>query len=63
MHYNQGMKQKQKQKPETAMQVRVPSDVFDLFRRAAERDHRTLSGWVRDRLQKVASAELDGKRA
>lgn len=59
-HYNDGMsKKRHAARSETAMQVRVPPETLEAFKKAAERDNRTLSGWVRDRLEKAAKAELE----
>lgn len=41
-----------------AMQVRVPRASLERFRQAAERDNRSLSSWVRDRLERAAQSEL-----
>ena len=43
---------------EKFLPVRVKQEHINLFRKAAENDGRTLSGWVRDRLQKAANREL-----
>ncbi len=43
---------------DVAMQVRVLPATYARFKRAAERDNRTLSSWVRDRLEKAARADL-----
>jgi uncharacterized protein (DUF1778 family) len=38
--------------------VRVSDDLIKLFRRAAAKDNRSLSNWVRDRLERAAAREL-----
>ena len=43
---------------EKFLPVRVKEEHIKLFRRAAGNDNRTLSSWVRDRLQKAAKREL-----
>ena len=43
---------------DTPLQVRVTSEQRDLFERAARKDERSLSNWVRDRLVKTARKEL-----
>lgn len=40
------------------LQVRVSDEIHELIRRAAEKDGRTVSNWIRDRLQKIAQKEL-----
>jgi len=40
------------------MQVRLPVEVRKLLQAAADKDNRSLSSWVRDRLEKAARAEL-----
>ena len=52
-------KQSEYNKP---LQVRVSEEQYELFKRAARTDGRTLSGWARQRLFEVALAEL-GERA
>jgi uncharacterized protein (DUF1778 family) len=41
------------------LQVRVAQEQYRLFEQAAEKDERSLSNWVRDRLTKAAKKELD----
>lgn len=43
---------------EKFLPVRVKEEHLKLFRQAADSDGRTLSSWVRDRLQKAANREL-----
>lgn len=43
---------------ERPLQVRVTDEQLELFKRAAEKDGRPLSSWVRDRLTKNAKKEL-----
>ena len=53
------MPPKKKKKPETrAMQVRVSAEEYARFQKAAEKDGRSLSSWVRRRLVAAASEEL-----
>jgi uncharacterized protein (DUF1778 family) len=40
------------------LDLRLSEDERDLYERAAEADARTLSNWIRDRLNKAAKAEL-----
>ena len=40
------------------LQTRVTTEQLDMFRAAAEKDGRTVSSWVRDRLHKAARREL-----
>lgn len=40
------------------LDLRLSEDERDLYERAAEADSRTLSNWIRDRLNKAARAEL-----
>lgn len=57
--YNVGMAdQAIRRKYDQPLQVRVTLNQLTLFRRAAESDDRSLSNWVRDRLQKAARKEL-----
>ena len=45
----------------TRLDMRVSEEEKELFRRAAEKDGRSLSNWIRDRLLKVAREELGEK--
>lgn len=47
---------------EVPLQVRVTSDEHDAYKAAAERDGRTLSNWVRDRLNAATKAKAAGGR-
>jgi uncharacterized protein (DUF1778 family) len=40
------------------LDLRLSEEERDLYERAAEADSRTLSNWIRDRLNKAAKAEL-----
>ena len=40
------------------LDLRLTEEERDLYQRAAEHDGRTLSNWIRDRLNKAARAEL-----
>ena len=40
------------------LDLRLTEEERDLYQRAAEADSRTLSNWIRDRLNKAAKAEL-----
>jgi len=43
---------------ETPLQVRVSPEQHAIFQKAAKKDGRSLSSWVRDRLAKAARKEL-----
>jgi uncharacterized protein (DUF1778 family) len=45
------------------LDLRLSEEERELYERAAEADSRTLSNWIRDRLNKAAKSELgeDGK--
>jgi len=48
----------------TRLDIRVSEGEKDLFQRAADRDGRSMSNWIRDRLVRTAREELgeaDGK--
>jgi uncharacterized protein (DUF1778 family) len=40
------------------LELRVTDTEKDLYQRAADRDNRPLSNWIRDRLAKAATVEL-----
>lgn len=40
------------------LDLRLTEEERDLYQRAAEADSRTLSNWIRDRLNKAAKADL-----
>lgn len=40
------------------LELRLTDVEKDLYQRAADRDNRPLSNWIRDRLTKAATAEL-----
>lgn len=40
------------------LELRVTDAEKDLYQRAADRDNRPMSNWIRDRLAKAATAEL-----
>jgi uncharacterized protein (DUF1778 family) len=40
------------------LDLRLTEEERDLYERAARADSRTLSNWIRDRLNKAAKAEL-----
>jgi uncharacterized protein (DUF1778 family) len=40
------------------LELRLTDAEKDLYQRAAERDGRPLSNWIRDRLNKAANSEL-----
>jgi uncharacterized protein (DUF1778 family) len=40
------------------LDLRLSEEERDLYQRAADADDRTLSNWIRDRLNKSARAEL-----
>jgi uncharacterized protein (DUF1778 family) len=40
------------------LELRLTDAEKDLYQRAADRDNRPLSNWIRDRLAKAATAEL-----
>jgi uncharacterized protein (DUF1778 family) len=42
----------------TRLDMRVSESEKELFQRAAEKDGRPVSNWIRDRLLKAANAEL-----
>lgn len=42
----------------TRLDMRISEEDKVLFQRAAEKDGRSLSNWITDRLRKVASEEL-----
>ncbi len=42
------------------LDLRLTEEERELYQRAAERDSRTLSNWIRDRLNKAANAEVAG---
>jgi len=56
------MKKEPKRTFEKPLQVRVSSDQYALYSKAAVKDGRSLSNWARDRLDKAASAELKGTK-
>lgn len=43
------------------LDMRISSEDKDLYQRAAEKDGRSMSNWIRDRLQKAAREELGDK--
>ncbi len=43
---------------DSRLELRLTGDEKDLYSRAAEQDGRTLSNWIRDRLQRAARAEV-----
>jgi len=43
------------------LDLRLTEEERELYERAAEADSRTLSNWIRDRLNKAAKAELGGE--
>lgn len=40
------------------VELRLTDAEKELYQRAADRDNRPLSNWIRDRLEKAATAEL-----
>ena len=42
------------------LDLRLTEEERELYERAARADSRTLSNWIRDRLNKAAKAELGG---
>lgn len=42
----------------TRLDMRVSEDEKEIFQRAAEKDGRPLSNWIRDRLLRAAKSEL-----
>jgi hypothetical protein len=40
------------------LELRLTDAEKDLYQRAADRDNRPLSNWIRDRLEKAATVEL-----
>lgn len=51
-------KKKVGQKSDKMLPVRIPQELIELFRRAANKDSRSLGNWVRDRIEKAAKREL-----
>ena len=49
---------KKKKTPARALQVRVTAEEYARFHKAAEKDGRSLSSWVRHRLAAAVSSEL-----
>jgi uncharacterized protein (DUF1778 family) len=45
------------------LDLRLTEEERDLYQRAAEGDGRTLSNWIRDRLNKAARVELADRTA
>lgn len=45
------------------LDLRLTEEERELYQRAAEQDARTLSNWIRDRLNKAATAEVGGAGA
>jgi uncharacterized protein (DUF1778 family) len=45
------------------LDMRISPEDKDLFQRAAEKDGRSVSNWIRDRLLKAAREELRDKKA
>lgn len=47
--------------PKTSrLDLRLTEDEREIYQRAADQDGRTLSNWIRDRLNRAARTELDG---
>lgn len=47
-----------KRKHDKPMQIRMNEELFDLIHMASEKSGLTASGWVRDRLARLARREL-----
>jgi hypothetical protein len=45
-----------------ALQVRMSPDLFALLKRAASADDRSVSQWLRNRMERLATEELAGGR-
>ena len=48
----------QKRTFDCPLQVRITADQLKLFKKAAKKDGRSLSNWIRNRLTKAAEKEL-----
>ena len=52
------MAKKKSARTTRALQARVSAEDYRLFEKAADKDRRSLSSWVRDRLYKAAKQDL-----
>jgi len=56
-------KKKPSRRFEEAFQVRVTPEQLESYRKAAEKDGRTVSNWARDRLDRASRQELGSRKA